>query len=164
MKLLDANPHGRYRYSRRICKTVFHSASQERFCRGGVYIQKYFRNELRCIQVDERKFNRYRMAIDGLIGQRSIGVMVAGKMFMVGAWVVVSGASRAMTGGFYMQETDCNFVRGGKPCFLDLMGERKDGIDGKAGHHRYQGQCNDFSEILVQTDSMPFHCQRETDW
>jgi len=102
------------------------------------------------------------MAINGLGSQCQIGVVVATEMVMVGAWVVVSGASRAMTGGFYMQETNCNFVRGGKTGFFNLMGERKDGINGKAGHHRYQGQCNDFSEILVQTDSMPFHCQRET--
>ena len=111
---------------------------------------------MRCIQVDVRNFSRYWMTVNGLSGQRSIGVVVAGKMIVVGAGMVICGTRRAVAGGFNIQKASCDFVRGGKTGFFNLMGERKYGIDGKTGHHRYQGQCNDFSEILVQTDSMFF--------
>lgn len=150
MKLLDANPHGRYRYPRRICATVFHSAGQERFCRGGINVQKYFRSEFRRIQVDVWEFDWYGMAINDLSGQRSIIVVVAGKMFVIGAGMVICGARRTMAGSFDMQKTYFYSMRSRKTCFFNLMCNRKDRIYGETDHHRYQSQCDYFFEFQIQ--------------
>ena len=121
--------------------------------RGGVYSQKYFRNELDRFSVNKRKRRRQRMAINDLSSQREGGVVVATEMVMVGAGMVVWWTSRAMAGCFDMQKTDFDAVRSGNTRFFKLMRNRKYGIDRKASHHRYQGHCNYFSEFLVQACS-----------
>lgn len=64
--------------------------------------------------------------------------MVATEMVMVGVGMTVRGTRRAMSRSFNMQKTYGDIVRGGKPCFFNLMGNRKDCIDGKANQHRNQ--------------------------
>ena len=83
-------------------------------------------------------------------GQRSIIVVVAGKVFVVGAGMIVSGARGAMAGGFDMQKTYGYFMGKGEAGRFDLMADWKCSTDGKAGQHRYQSQCNYFSEYPIQ--------------
>jgi len=82
-------------------------------------------------------------------------VVVATEMVVVGVRVIVSRTRGAVTGRFDIQETYGDVVGGGKPCFFNLMCNRENGIEGKACHHRYQGQCNDFSEFKFQAVSDP---------
>ncbi|OGU16556.1 MAG: hypothetical protein A2076_02440 [Geobacteraceae bacterium GWC2_53_11] len=105
---------------------------------------------MRCIQVDAREFNRHRLAKNDLSGQRSIIMVVAGKMFVVGAGMIASGARRAMAGGFNMQKTYRYFMSKRNPRLFNLMGNRKDGIDGKTGNHRYQSQSYNFFITPIQ--------------
>lgn len=123
--------------------------------RGDEFVQIDFGDELKRLYVGMKESYRYRTTISHLSNKRHRGMVVATEMVMVGAGVVVSGASLAMAGGFDMQETDLYCVRSGKTCFFNRMGNRKDGINGKADHHRYQSQCNYFSKFLVQTCSSP---------
>lgn len=117
------SPRGRRTYPRTISEAVFNSASFERFRGGSINIQKYFGNELRFVQIDLRKFDRFGMAINGQRGQRSIVVVVAGEMIVVRAGVVVSGARRAVAGGFGMQKTYGRFMCKGKSGLFNLMGD-----------------------------------------
>jgi len=80
-------------------------------------------------------------------------MVVATEMVMVGAGMVVRWTCGAMAGSFHMQKTDGDMVRGGNPGLLNRVGDGKDSIDGKRGHHSYQCQCNYFSEIPVQSCS-----------
>jgi len=83
-------------------------------------------------------------------------VVVATEMIVVGDGMIVCWTRWAVTGCFDMQKIDGDIVRSGKSCFFNLMGKRKNGIDGKTDHHRYQGCCNDFFEFLVQASSNGF--------
>lgn len=62
-------------------------------------------------------------------------MVVATEMVMVGTGMVGWWTSRAVAGCFKVQKSDGDFMRGGKPCLLNLMRNRKDGIDGKTNHH-----------------------------
>lgn len=77
---------------------------------------------MRCVQIDLRKFDRCGMAINGQRGQRSIVVVVAGEMIVVGAGMVVCGARRAVAGGFDMQRAHGHFMGKGKSSLFNLMG------------------------------------------
>lgn len=106
--------------------------------RGDEFVQIDFGDELKRIYVYDRKCYRYRMTINNLSCQGHIGVMVATEMVMVGVGMLVRGTRRAMAGSLDMQKTNFYVMGSRKPCFFDLMGNRKDGIGGKADNHRYQ--------------------------